>query len=68
VAALTETRAPDLAGTARLVVKIGSALLVDRDSGALRAEWLRALALELGVPRFFDSWFATGGWLRERTI
>ncbi|MHA7886582.1 glutamate 5-kinase [Roseicyclus sp.] len=49
MAALTETRAPDLAGTARLVVKIGSALLVDRDSGALRAEWLRALALDVAM-------------------
>ncbi len=28
----------------RLVIKIGSALLVDRVSGELRAEWLRALA------------------------
>ena len=28
----------------RLVVKIGSALLVDRASGRLRAEWLQALA------------------------
>ncbi|MFV1600096.1 MULTISPECIES: glutamate 5-kinase [unclassified Phaeobacter] len=28
----------------RIVVKIGSALLVDRNSGALRADWLRALA------------------------
>lgn len=28
----------------RLVVKIGSALLVDRNSGALRADWLQALA------------------------
>ena len=28
----------------RLVIKIGSALLVDRASGALRAEWLAALA------------------------
>ena len=28
----------------RLVVKIGSALLVDRDSGALRSGWLQALA------------------------
>jgi glutamate 5-kinase len=27
----------------RIVVKIGSALLADADSGALRAEWLRAL-------------------------
>lgn len=28
----------------RIVVKIGSALLVDRDSGALRESWLRTLA------------------------
>ncbi|WP_371224343.1 glutamate 5-kinase [Roseovarius sp. 2305UL8-3] len=28
----------------RLVIKIGSALLVDRESGALKAEWLQALA------------------------
>lgn len=28
----------------RLVVKIGSALLVDRDTGALRADWLESLA------------------------
>ncbi|WP_306150825.1 glutamate 5-kinase [Roseovarius sp. MMSF_3281] len=28
----------------RIVIKIGSALLVDRDSGDLRAKWLRALA------------------------
>ncbi|MEM6481841.1 MAG: glutamate 5-kinase, partial [Pseudomonadota bacterium] len=28
----------------RLVAKIGSALLVDRASGQLRADWLRALA------------------------
>ncbi|SEM05759.1 glutamate 5-kinase [Roseovarius azorensis] len=28
----------------RLVIKVGSALLVDRASGALRAEWLAALA------------------------
>jgi glutamate 5-kinase len=36
VAALTDAR--------RLVVKIGSALLVDRGTGALRADWLRSLA------------------------
>ncbi len=36
MAALSEAR--------RLVVKIGSALLVDRDSGSLRTGWLRALA------------------------
>ncbi|MGB8622323.1 MAG: glutamate 5-kinase, partial [Paracoccaceae bacterium] len=31
----------------RLVVKIGSALLVDRATGALRAEWLQALAQDV---------------------
>ena len=33
-----------LSGKGRLVVKIGSALLVDCDSGALRNDWLKALA------------------------
>ena len=31
----------------RLVVKIGSALLVDRDTGALRSDWLHALAADV---------------------
>ncbi len=35
----------------RLVVKIGSALLVDRDTGALRADWLRALAQDIAMVR-----------------
>ena len=33
-----------LSAARRVVVKIGSALLVERDSGALRAQWLAALA------------------------
>ena len=33
----------------RLVVKIGSALLVDRDSGALRADWLLGLAQDVAA-------------------
>nr|WP_210730683.1 glutamate 5-kinase [Roseibacterium persicicum] len=41
---MTETRIPELTAARRLVVKIGSALLVDRHTGALKAEWLRALA------------------------
>jgi glutamate 5-kinase len=49
VATLNDVIAPGLSGTARLVVKIGSALLVDRDTGALRAEWLRALALDVAM-------------------
>lgn len=35
---------PRLAHAARVVIKIGSALLVDRDSGQLRADWLQSLA------------------------
>ncbi len=35
-------------GTARrIVVKIGSALLVDRDSGALRKDWLESIASDI---------------------
>ncbi|MEX0279871.1 MAG: glutamate 5-kinase [Arenibacterium sp.] len=40
-----------LTQTKRLVVKIGSALLVDRNSGALRADWLRALAEDVAWLR-----------------
>ncbi|WP_116597037.1 glutamate 5-kinase [Primorskyibacter marinus] len=39
MASLTQAR--------RLVVKIGSALLVDRATGALRSEWLHALAADV---------------------
>ncbi|MFZ3584595.1 glutamate 5-kinase [Loktanella sp. DJP18] len=35
----------------RLVVKIGSALLVDRDTGALRADWLASLAEDVAQIR-----------------
>ncbi len=35
----------------RLVVKIGSALLVDRATGALRDEWLRSLAEDVALIR-----------------
>ncbi|MEO0391461.1 MAG: glutamate 5-kinase [Pseudomonadota bacterium] len=38
----------------RLVIKIGSALLVDRNTGALRAEWLRGLAEDV-------AWLKSGG-------
>jgi len=40
-----------LNGAKRVVVKIGSALLVDRDTGALRADWLRALAEDVASLR-----------------
>ena len=40
-----------LTGARRLVIKIGSALLVDRDSGALRREWLKGLAQDVAEAR-----------------
>ncbi len=40
-----------LSSSKRLVVKIGSALLVERESGALRSEWLRALAEDVAAIR-----------------
>ena len=36
-----------LSAAKRVVIKIGSALLVDRKTGALRADWLVALALDV---------------------
>lgn len=50
MAALTETRAPDVRAAKRLVVKIGSALLVDRQKG-LKQGWLSALALDVAEAR-----------------
>ena len=38
-----------LSGSKRIVVKIGSALLVDRQSGALRGAWLRGLAEDIAA-------------------
>lgn len=46
MAALT----PDIRTARRLVVKIGSALLVDRDCG-LRRDWLEALALDVAEAK-----------------
>lgn len=43
-----ETQNP-LAGHRRLVIKIGSALLVDDKSGRLRTEWLAALASDIAA-------------------
>ncbi|MEL6103247.1 MAG: glutamate 5-kinase [Pseudomonadota bacterium] len=40
-----------LTASKRLVIKIGSALLVDRDSGELRAEWLAGLARDVAWLR-----------------
>jgi len=40
-----------LSDAKRIVVKIGSALLVDRDSGALRSDWLKALASDVAWLR-----------------
>ncbi|MCY4180771.1 MAG: glutamate 5-kinase [Litoreibacter sp.] len=40
-----------LSSAKRLIIKIGSALLVDRDSGALRSDWLAALALDVSQAK-----------------
>jgi len=40
-----------LTGSRRLVVKIGSALLVDRATGQLRSDWLRSLAEDVAALR-----------------
>lgn len=40
-----------LTAARRLVVKIGSALLVDRDTGALRSDWLASLARDVAALR-----------------
>lgn len=40
-----------LSDAKRLVVKIGSALLVDRDTGALRSDWLTSLAADVARIR-----------------
>jgi glutamate 5-kinase len=45
------TMAEQLTGAARLVVKIGSALLVDDKTGTIRREWLEALADDLHTLR-----------------
>lgn len=41
------SRAPSLASFRRIVVKVGSSLLVDRGAGALKRAWLAALADDL---------------------
>ncbi|WP_298435049.1 glutamate 5-kinase [uncultured Jannaschia sp.] len=40
-----------MAGARRIVVKVGSALLVDRDTGRLRADWLAGLAADVAALR-----------------
>ncbi len=50
MAALKSLRAPDIRLAKRLVVKIGSALLVDRATG-LRRDWLTALAQDVAEAK-----------------
>jgi glutamate 5-kinase len=50
MAALEARLAPDVRSARRLVVKIGSALLVDRQKG-LKQAWLSALALDVAEAR-----------------
>ena len=40
-----------LDGVKRLVVKIGSALLVDKETGELRIDWLRGLAADIAEQK-----------------
>lgn len=52
MAALSEIQMrPSLSDAKRLVVKIGSALLVDAASGRLRSEWLRSLAKDVAEAK-----------------
>lgn len=50
MAALTPLSAPDIRTAKRLVVKIGSALLVDRKTG-LKQGWLSALAMDVAEAK-----------------
>ena len=50
MAALKPLVAPDVRLAKRLVVKIGSALLVDQETG-LKLDWLRALAVDVAEAR-----------------
>ena len=50
MAALTPLHAPDIRTAKRLVVKIGSALLVDRATG-LKQGWLSALAMDVAEAK-----------------
>ncbi len=50
MAALTPMVAPDIRAAKRLVIKIGSALLVDQQTG-LKLDWLRALAADVAEAR-----------------
>ena len=49
MAPLTCAVVPDLAGAECLVVKIGSALLVDAETGSLNAAWLTGLARDVAA-------------------
>ena len=50
MAALSHLSAPDVKSARRLVVKIGSALLVDRSTG-LKQAWLSALAMDVAEAK-----------------
>jgi glutamate 5-kinase len=46
---------PSLASARRVVVKIGSALVVDEKAAAPRTAWLAGIAEDIVAPR--SSWF-----------
>lgn len=52
MATMTEERVRDrIADARRIVVKVGSALLVDHETGELRADWMAGLAMDLKTLR-----------------
>lgn len=48
---MSDPAAPTLAGAKRIVVKIGSALVVDADTAAPRAAWLASVAADVAALR-----------------
>ena len=48
---MSDPAAPSLAGARRIVVKIGSALVVDPDTAAPRAAWLASVAADVAALR-----------------
>ena len=44
------SQTPTLASFRRIVVKVGSSLLVDAAAGALKRDWLASLAADIAAP------------------
>mgnify|MGYP001998962232 CR=1 FL=1 len=52
----------------RLVVKIGSALLVDKQTGAFRGDWLRSIAEDIARSNAAPARIARCSSLDETTV